>query len=168
MVRGVYAGTFDPITIGHLDIIKRSKEFIDHLTIGVGSNSAKKTLFSVEERIKQINSMVDSHVDFLTSTDIDVKSFSGLLVDFAKRVNAKVLIRGIRSVSDFEYEITLANANKLLAPDIATIFLPTSPTLAVVSSSAVKEVAMHGGPIYHFVTSQVEKEVRAKFANMVK
>ena len=120
----------------------------------------------MEERIKQINSVVDSHVDFLTSTDIDVKSFSGLLVDFAKRVNAKVLIRGIRSVSDFEYEITLANANKLLAPDIATIFLPTSPTLAVVSSSAVKEVAMHGGPIYHFVTPEIEKIVRAKFGFM--
>ena len=164
MIIGLYPGCFDPITLGHLDVIKRSKGFCDKLIIAVGVNTAKKTLFTKEERIKQINSVVNTNIDFLTSTDIEVDSFSGLLVDYAKKIGAKVLIRGIRSVSDFEYEITLANANKLLAPEIETVFLPTSPNLAVVSSSVVKEVALHKGPIHHFVTSEIEKEVRAKFA----
>jgi pantetheine-phosphate adenylyltransferase len=163
MIKAVYGGTFDPITLGHLDIIKRSKSFADHLIIGIGTNSSKKTMFSEEERIKQINSVVNSNIDFLSSCDISVESFSGLLVEFARKRGAKILVRGIRSVSDFEYEITLANANKLLAPDIETVFLPTSPNLAVVSSSAVKEIGMHGGPIHHFVTPEVERQVRAKF-----
>lgn len=163
MVVAVYAGTFDPITLGHLDIIQRSIQFCDRLIVAVGVNSAKKTLFTKEERMKQIDMVVNNHVNFLAATNIQVDSFQGLLVDFAKKVNANLLIRGIRSVSDFEYEITLANANKLLAPNIQTIFLPTSPTLQVVSSSAVKEVGMHGGPIHHFVPPEIEKEVKAKF-----
>lgn len=163
MIKAVYAGSFDPLTLGHLDVIKRSKGFCDKLIIAVGVNAAKKTLFTKEERIKQINSVVNTNIDFLTSVDIEVDYFSGLLINFARKVEAKVLIRGIRSVSDFEYEITLANANKLLAPEIETVFLPTSPTLSVVSSSVVKEVALHNGPIHHFVTPEIEKEVRAQF-----
>lgn len=163
MVTAVYAGTFDPITFGHLDIIKRSVRFCDRLVVAVGVNSAKKTLFTKEERMQQIDMVVTNHVQFLDSCNIRVDSFQGLLVDFAKKVDAQLLIRGIRSVSDFEYEITIANANKLLAPNVQTIFLPTSPDLQVVSSSAVKEIGMHGGPIHHFVPAEIEKEVRIKF-----
>lgn len=163
MVRAVYAGTFDPPTLGHLDIISRSVKICNQLVIGVGVNSAKRPLFTTEERMKQIETMVAKHLNFLDSTNISVDFFDGLLVDFAKKVDAQLLIRGIRSVSDFEYEITLANANKLLAPSVQTIFLPTSPDLAVVSSSAVKEVGKHGGPIHHFVTPEVEADVKKKF-----
>jgi pantetheine-phosphate adenylyltransferase len=163
MVIAVYPGCFDPITWGHLDIIKRSVKFCDRLVVAVGVNSGKKTLFNREERMKQIDRVVNAHVEFLDSTNIRVDSFEGLLVDFAKKVDAKLLVRGIRSVSDFEYEITIANANKLLAPNVQTIFMPTSPDLAVVSSSAVKEIGMHGGPLHHFVPPEIEKDVRAKF-----
>lgn len=163
MIVGVYPGTFDPITIGHLDIIKRSLQVCDKLYIAIGVNPLKKTLFSVEERIKQINSAV-SKLQIPGSLTIQVCHFEGLIVEFARSMHANILIRGIRSVSDFEYELTLANANKLLAPEIDTFFLPTSPHLAVVSSSAVKEIAKYNGPIHNFVTSEVENDVRAKFS----
>lgn len=163
MVKGVYAGTFDVVTLGHLDIIKRSKTFCDQLVIAVGVNSAKKTLFTVEERMQHINTMIDAHIEFLTATDITVESFDDLLVDYAKRIGAKVLIRGIRSVSDFEYEITLANVNRVLNPGIETIFLPTSPNLAVVSSSVAKEIAKHNGNVSQFVPAHVASALKDKF-----
>ena len=163
MIKGIYAGTFDPVTFGHLDIIKRSKKFCSQLIIGIGINSAKKTMFSEEERIKQIENMLNANVDFLTGVDIQVKTFQGLLVNFAKEIGATVLIRGIRSVSDFEYEITLANANKVLAPDIETVFLPTSPQLAVVSSSLVKEVGKHGTDVSVFTSRYVADMLNTKF-----
>lgn len=164
MVIAVYPGTFDPITKGHLDIIKRSKQFCDQLFIAIGSNPSKRTLFSVEERLSQINGIINNHLDFIQGMDVYAISFPGLLVSAAQSVGAKIMIRGIRTVSDFEYEITLANANKVLAPEIDTVFLPTSPHLAVVSSSAVKEIASHGGPIDHFVTPEIEAAVRAKLS----
>lgn len=163
MTKGIYAGTFDPITNGHLDIINRSMEFCDQLVIAIGINSAKQTMFSEDERIKQINRAVDKHVEFLRSTNITVVSFQGLLVEYAKEVGANILVRGIRSVSDFEYEINLANINKTLAPGIETVFLPTSPDLAVVSSSMVKEVAKLGGDISRFVPIHVKDAVQSKF-----
>jgi pantetheine-phosphate adenylyltransferase len=129
----------------------------------VGVNSAKKTLFTKEERIKQIDMVVNNHVEFLDACNIKVDSFEGLLADFARKADAQLLIRGIRSVSDFEYEITIANANKLLAPAVQTIFMPTSPDLAVVSSSAVKEIGLHNGPLHHFVPPEIEKAVKVKF-----
>jgi pantetheine-phosphate adenylyltransferase len=163
MVKAIYAGSFDPVTLGHIDIIKRSMKVCDELTIGIGINSAKKTFFTEEERMKQVNQAVDAHIEFLTSTRIKVVSFQGLLVNFAKEVGATVLIRGIRSVSDFEYELTLAGANKVLSPDIETFFLPTSPELAVVSSSLVKEVAKFGGDVSKFTTKWVAEDIKKKF-----
>lgn len=163
MVKGVYAGTFDPITNGHLDIIKRSMQFCRQLVIAIGINPAKTTMFSEGERIKQINSALEKEIDFLSLTNITVCSFQGLLVEFVKQTNANLLIRGIRSVSDFEYEINLANINKTLAPGIETVFLPTSPDLAVVSSSMVKEVAKLGGDISRFVPIHVKDAVQSKF-----
>ena len=159
MIRAVYAGTFDPITVGHLDIIRRSMVFCSELIVAIGHNSAKKTLFSVEERAAHINSVLDSDRLFDKNS---VDSFEGLLADYAKKVGANILIRGIRSVSDFEYELTLAGVNKTLAPEIETIFLPTSPNLAVVSSSMVKEIARHNGPLSSFITPNVEEAIRAR------
>lgn len=163
MTKGIYAGTFDPITNGHLDIINRSMQFCRQLVIAIGINPAKQTMFTEEERIKQINVAVDKKLDFLTTTNIQVVTFQGLLVEYAKQIGANILIRGIRSVSDFEYEINLANINKVLAPSIETVFLPTNPELAVVSSSMVKEVAKLGGDIKRFVPIHVAGAILNKF-----
>ena len=154
---------FDPVTQGHMDIIKRSVQFCTHLVVAIGFNPAKTTMFSEAERIKQIDKAISSEVEFLASTTIKVVSFQGLLTNYAKEIGAKVLVRGIRSVSDFEYEINLANVNKILAPEIETVFLPTSPELAVVSSSMVKEIARHGGDISKFVSKHVVEEINGKF-----
>jgi pantetheine-phosphate adenylyltransferase len=162
MSKGIYAGTFDPITFGHLDIIQRSLKFCSHLVVAVGVNPKKTTLFTDEERVKMINRVVDS-LDFLDSTRVSVCSFDGLLVTLAKSMDAKVLIRGIRSVSDFEYEINLANVNKTIAPSVDTIFLPTSPEMVAVSSSAVKEIARHSGNIEKFVPPYIAEMVHSKF-----
>lgn len=163
MTKGIYPGTFDPITNGHLDIIKRSMQFCRQLVIAIGINPAKSTMFTEEERIFQIQKTIVQNIEFLASTNINVIPFQGLLVDFAKEQNAQILIRGIRSVSDFEYEINLANINKTLAPSIETVFLPTSPDLAVVSSSMVKEVSKLGGDIGRFVPIHVAEAVKGKF-----
>ncbi len=163
MAKAIYAGTFDPITNGHLDIINRTMEFASELIVGVGINPTKNTMFTEEERIKQINTAITKHIEFLRSTNIKVVAFQGLLVEYAKQVGAKILVRGIRSVSDFEYEINLANINKVLAPGIETVFLPTSPDLAVVSSSMVKEVAKLGGDIKRFAPIHVVEAVQNKF-----
>lgn len=162
MSKGIYAGTFDPITYGHLDIIHRSLKFCDHLVVAVGVNPKKTTLFTEEERVKMINRVVDS-MDFLESTRVTVCCFDGLLVNLAKSMGAEILVRGIRSVSDFEYEINLANVNKTIAPTVDTVFLPTSPEMVAVSSSAVKEIARHSGNIEKFVPAYVAEMVHAKF-----
>ena len=162
MIKAVYAGTFDPPTLGHLDIIGRSLKFCDRLTVAVGINSSKKTLFTVDERLQMIDQVAYT-LDFLNYTYISVLAFDGLLIDFAKQMGASILIRGIRSVSDFEYEINLASVNKILAPNIETVFLPTSPELAVVSSSAVKEIARYGGDVSKFVSVDISKQLKEKF-----
>ena len=169
MIIGIYAGCFDPITLGHLDIIKRSFSFCDKLIIGIGVNPAKKTLFTDKEREKQIASTIyDIYKgdDFFKIANVKVQTFQGLLVEFAKVEKATILIRGIRSVSDFEYELTLANANKILAPGVQTVFLPTSPELAVVSSSLVKEVARYNGDISSFVPKNIEEALKTAFAKV--
>lgn len=163
MVTGIYAGSFDPITNGHIDIIKRSMQFCDRLIVAIGVNPSKKTMFSEEERLKMIATVITKELDFLTSTNVSAKVFSGLMVNLAQEVGATVMIRGIRSVSDFEYEINLANVNKTLAPGVETVFLPTRPEMAVVSSSAVKEIAKYKGNISKFVPSYVAEEIQKKF-----
>jgi pantetheine-phosphate adenylyltransferase len=155
----IYAGSFDPITLGHLDIIKRSLYLCDHLTIGVGINSGKNPLFSLEERIAMINSSLYLHP---ISSHVHVEPFDGLLVDFAKKKGASVLIRGVRSNSDFEYENTIATINKDLARSIETIFLTASGPLTMVSSSVVKEIARFDGHIYNYVPTHVGDAVYKK------
>ena len=159
MITACYAGSFDPITNGHLDIIVRSLQFCNELIIAIGVNPNKNSMFSEEER----TSLILDVPCVKYSEHITVSSFHGLLVDYAKEVKANILVRGIRSVSDFEYEINLANINKVLAPSIETVFLPTSPELAVVSSSMVKEVAKFGGDISKFVPEHIAEAVGSKF-----
>lgn len=162
MCKAIYAGTFDPITNGHMDIIKRTMQFAKQLVIVIGLNPSKNTFFTEEERIKLINQSLDSGVDFLTGTNIQVVSYQGLIVNYAKEIGASVMVRGIRSVSDFEYEINLANVNKTLAPDIETVFLPTRPDLSVVSSSMVKEIAKFDRDIKQYVPSCVAEAIVSK------
>lgn len=163
MTIGVYAGTFDPPTTGHMDIIKRSVAFCSELHVSVGYNPDKKALYTLQQRLAFLQQAVNESVDLLTGTNIKVDHFSGLLVEHAKQIGATLLIRGIRSVSDFEYEINLANINKTIS-GIETVFLPTSPDLAVVSSSMVKEIARHGGDISRFVPTIVAADLRSRFA----
>ena len=163
VIKAIYAGTFDPITNGHMDIINRSMEFCTDLTVAIGFNPLKKTMFSEEDRMKQIDIAITKGVEFLRSTNIKVASFQGLLINYAREIGAKVLVRGIRSVSDFEYEIMLANTNKVLAPEIETVFVPTRPELAVVSSSMVKEIARNGGDISRFAPSHIVSAINTQF-----
>ena len=159
---GIYAGSFDPITKGHLDLIKRAQPLCNKLIIAVGANSNKKSLFSAVKRIDLISSCLRLNQN-LDISNISVTSFDGLLVDFARKNNANVLIRGIRSVSDFEYEMTLSLANKLLDPNIETVFLFADPKFTVFSSSMVKEIASHGGNLSEFVEPIVDKALEEHF-----
>jgi pantetheine-phosphate adenylyltransferase len=158
MIKAIFAGSFDPPHLGHMDLIKRSCLFCDRLIVAVGVNFQKKTLFSEAERLDMLNVYIYSG-----NNKIDISSYQGLLIDYAKSINVKYLIRGIRSAADFEYETNLANINKLLAPEIETIFLPTKPELAVVSSSAAKEIAKYGGDLTKFVPSHVAQTMHTKF-----
>ena len=152
---------FDPISLGHIDIIKRSLKFCEQLIIAVGNNSAKKTMFSSDKRVEMIHKSID---EISLGVPIAVVRFDELLANLADRIGANILIRGIRSVSDFEYEINLANLNKILAPNVETVFLPTSPELCFISSSAVKEIAKYGGDTSKFVSPYVAEKIKNKIA----
>ena len=156
MKTGIYAGSFDPITLGHLDIIKRAARITKKLIIAVLNNNAKKPAFSVEERVQLIRKVTKD------IPGVEVMSFSGLTVDFAKEQNANVLVRGLRAVTDFEYELQIAQLNHKLNPDIDTIFLTTSVEYSYLSSSIVKEIASYGGDISQFVPSEVVRDVYDK------
>lgn len=160
---GIYPGTFDPLTFGHLDIIKRGLNLCDKLVIAIGVGPGKKPFFSERERLALINKSLDEVFDAATREHIEVASFHNLLVEFAKEKKARFLLRGIRSVSDFEYEINLANVFKTLDPLIETIFLPTNQEFAVVSSSMAKEIAKYGGDVSKFVPKSVAKAINEKF-----
>lgn len=146
---GVYPGSFDPITFGHLDIIERSSKMFDKLIVGVLINNAKKPLFSADERVKMIQN-VTSHLD-----NVEVCSFHGLLVDFAKKEGARVIVRGLRAVTDFEYELQMAQTNHTMCPGLDTIFLTTDLRYAYLSSSIVREVAFYDGKINQFVPPEI-------------
>lgn len=153
---GVYPGSFDPITLGHLDIIERSSQLFDKLVVGVLINNAKKPLFSAEERVKMIQS-VTSHLD-----NVEVLSFDGLTVDFVKKQNARVIVRGLRAVTDFEYELQMAQTNRTMCPGLDTIFLTTDLRYAYLSSSIVREVALYNGKIEQFVPPLVVPLLKEK------
>ena len=150
---GIYPGSFDPVTLGHLDIIERSSKLVDKLIIGVLVNSSKTPLFSGEERVNLLHK-VTSHIE-----NVEIVSYNGLLVNFAKERNADVIIRGLRAVTDFEYELQLAQTNKKLYPDVETIFLATNVNYAYLSSSVVREIARYGGDIKQFVPESIVQSV---------
>jgi len=153
----VYPGSFDPITRGHADIVERSLRFADRVIVAVAVNAAKQPLFSVEERLALIRRAV-SH------PSVEVRSFDGLLVDFARRAGATMIVRGLRAVSDFEYEFQMALMNRNLEPALETVFLVPALDLTYLSSSLVREVARHGGDVSQLVHSAVLQALRDKFA----
>ncbi len=152
----VYPGSFDPVTNGHLDIINRAVRICDKLIVAVGSNETKKPAFSTGERIELIRQVVDS------SACIEVTSFSGLLVDFVKKVGAQTVIKGLRAMSDFEYEFQMALLNKSLEPETETLFMMTSVNYSYLSSSAVKEIARNGGNIEGLVPDRIKNRIVEK------
>jgi pantetheine-phosphate adenylyltransferase len=154
---GVYPGSFDPVTNGHLDIINRSSKLVDKLIVSVLKNSQKKSLFSTKERVELLKDLTKD------MDNVEITSFSGLLVDFMKQEKADVIIRGFRAVSDYELEMQLAQTNYSLCPDIETIFLVTRVEYSFLSSSIVKEVARYGGNVSHMVPEQTIKYLEKKF-----
>ena len=153
---GVYPGTFDPLTLGHLDIIRRGAHLVDRLVIGITTNPAKSPMFSVEERMD----MVRREITDLPG--VSVVEFDSLLMDFAEREGAGLILRGLRAVADFEYEYQMAGMNQQLNDDIETVFLMADVSLQPIASRLVKEIAVYGGSIDKFVTSSVAADVAAK------
>lgn len=157
MKRAIYPGSFDPVTNGHLDMIERSAKLVDELVVGVLNNSAKKSLFSVDERVSMLKELTAQF------SNVKIDSFDGLLVDFAKRIEAPIVIRGLRAVTDFEYELQIAQTNHEVYPEIETVFLTTRLEYAYISSTMVKEFASYGGNISHFVPQQIVERIYAKY-----
>ena len=157
MRRAIYPGSFDPVTYGHIDIIERAADIFDELIVAVLNNSAKRPLFSADERVNILKEVLKD------IPNVRVLSYEGLLVDFAAENDAGVIVRGLRAVTDFEYELQLAQTNSVLSDGVDTIFLTTSLKYAYLSSSTVKEVASYGGDIDKFVPPLVKKLTYEKF-----
>jgi pantetheine-phosphate adenylyltransferase len=153
----VYPGSFDPVTNGHIDLIQRSATIFDEVVVAILRNSGKTPLFSVDERKEMLESAI-RNIDNVTVTD-----FSGLLVDFAERIGASVIIRGIRAISDYEYELQMAWINRRLASRVETVFMLPAETYSFLSSRLVKEIASHGGAISGLVPEDVERRLRSRF-----
>ncbi len=157
---GIYPGSFDPITLGHLDIIVRASGLVDQLIIGVLKNNAKKPLFAVEERVAMIEKVLGEQYNL---PDIQVKAFDGLLIDFAAKEDAAIIVRGLRAITDFEYELQIAQTNHKLNHKIDTVFFTTSVEYSYLSSSAVKEIASFGGDITQFVPGCIVQDIFDKY-----
>ena len=153
----IYPGTFDPITNGHLDVIERGLRIFDHIIVAVAEGSYKKTLFTAEERLEMIREALGD------KPNITIDSFPGLLVDYVKSRNARVILRGLRAVTDFEYEFQMAMMNRRMEPEVVTVFLMTSLRWVFLSSSILKEAAVHGGNIEGMVPELVYSKLREKF-----
>lgn len=154
---GVYPGTFDPITLGHMDIIRRGAKLVDRLIIGVTTNPSKSPMFSLEERLAMVRRECGA-----IGPDIEVVAFDALLMDFADRQGASVIIRGLRAVADFEYEYQMAGMNQQINDRVETVFLMADVSLQPIASRLVKEIALYGGPINRFVSPRVREEVTAR------
>jgi pantetheine-phosphate adenylyltransferase len=156
MMKAIYPGSFDPATYGHLDVIKRSSKLVDELIVGVLNNNAKSPLFSVEERVKMLEEITKD------MPNVTIVPFEGLLVDFARETGAGMIIRGLRAVTDFEYELQMSQTNHKIEPNVETVFLTTSLQYSYLSSSIVKEVAAFGGDISQFVPELVQNRMEEK------
>ena len=156
MLKGIYPGSFDPVTYGHLDVIERSSKLVDELIVGVLNNKAKSPLFSAEERVRMLNEVTKD------MPNVTVVPFEGLLVDFARKMDAGLVIRGLRAITDFEYELQMAQTNHKMEPDVETVFLTTSLDYSYLSSTTVKEVAAFGGDMSQFVPGIVADLIEEK------
>ena len=156
MLRAIYPGSFDPVTYGHLDIIKRSCKIVDELIVGVLNNNAKMPLFSAEERVKMLEEVTKD------ITNVRIVPFDGLLIDFARQMDAKVVIRGLRAITDFEYELQMSQTNHKLEPTVETMFLTTNIEYSYLSSTTVKEIVAFGGDISQFVPKAVAVKLQKK------
>lgn len=154
----IYPGTFDPITYGHLDVLSRAARLFDRVTVAVADNPGKAPLFPTEQRVAMLRPNLDKH------PNVAVTSFGGLLVDFARAQRADAIIRGLRAVSDFEFEFNMALMNRHLRPEIETLFVMPSEQFSYTSSSLVKQVAKYGGDVAHFVPPNVAAELKRAFA----
>lgn len=157
MKRAIYPGSFDPLTYGHMDIIERASKMVDELNVAVLRNNAKNPLFSVEERVSMIKELT-AHLPNVT-----VSTFEGLTADYARKIQATIIVRGLRAVTDFEYEIQIAQTNHVVNPQVDTIFLTTNLKYSYLSSTIVKEVASYGGDISKFVPEAIVEKVYHKF-----
>jgi pantetheine-phosphate adenylyltransferase len=157
MSTAIYPGSFDPVTLGHQDIICRAAKMVDHLIIGVLNNSSKQPLFTVEERVEMLQEVTKD------LPNVSVESFGGLLVEFAKQRQAGIIVRGLRAIADFEYELQIAQTNRTICPEVDTIFLSTSLDYSFLSSSIVKEIAAYGGALSQFVDPYVEGKIQKKW-----
>ena len=155
----IYPGTFDPVTRGHIDICKRGLKMFDHVVIGVADSLAKEPFFDIDERLDMLETV------FADNDRISVRPFSGLLIDFARECNAEVIIRGLRAISDFEYEVQLAGMNRSLAKEIETVFLTAAQRFAFVSSSLVREIARLDGDVSEFLHPLVLQRLTDKLRN---
>lgn len=160
---GLYPGTFDPITLGHMDIIQRATKLVDKLILGVAINEAKRPLFSLEERVAMVERECRETV-MPGDAGIEVRPFNSLLMHFAEECGAQVLVRGLRAVSDFEYEFQMTAMNEVLNPDIETVFLMADVRHQAVASRLVKEIASLGGNISKFVSPAVQRDLLEKYA----
>jgi pantetheine-phosphate adenylyltransferase len=156
---GVYPGTFDPVTLGHMDIIRRGAKLVDRLVIGVTTNPSKSPMFSVEERLAQVRREVS-----VLDADIQVVTFDSLLMDFAESQGATVIVRGLRAVADFEYEFQMAGMNQQLNDRVETVFLMADVALQPIASRLVKEIAIYGGDISRFVPPQIAVDVAKRLS----
>ena len=157
MAIAIYPGSFDPVTNGHIDIIRRASGLFDKLYVGVLSNSSKNPLFSIDNRVTMIKEAVEDIVN------VEVVSYNGLLVNYCKENNITAIVRGLRAITDFDYELQIAQTNKVMEPDVDTVFLTTSLEYAYLSSSIVKEIASYHGNIDKLVPSNVKKALEEKF-----
>lgn len=160
MKTAIYPGSFDPVTLGHYDIIERASQIFDKLIVGVLKNNAKSPLFSFEERVKMLEKVTAD------LPNVEVQFFDGLLIDFGRQNQANVVVRGLRAITDFEFELQLAQMNRVIAPEIDTIFLTTNLKYAYLSSSTVKEVAMYSGDISPFLHPYVVEAVKRKYESL--
>ena len=156
MITAVYPGTFDPLTRGHEDLVRRAASLFDHLVVGVAHSQAKKPFFAIDERLEIAQEVLGHY------PNVEVKSFAGLLKDFVREQNARVIVRGLRAVSDFEYEFQMAGMNRHLLPEVETLFMTPSDQYQFISGTIVREIAELGGDVSKFVFPSVERWLQAK------
>ncbi len=155
----VYAGSFDPVTFGHLDLIDRSGRIFDQVVVAVGRHATKKAVFSFNERVDLLREVTRD------KPNVRIDAFDGLLIHFCERIGARVIVRGLRAATDFEYELQIAHANADMVPRVDTVFLPTRTNYGFVSASLVREIASHGGDVSHYAPAPVCAALKAKFGD---